>query len=1011
MASNSEFLQPISKIRKKIYAAYRMDEENSVTAILESAELSIEQLQIIRHTTEELVKTIRANAQGTDSFTALMTEYDLSSAEGVALMCLAEAILRIPDKHTIEKLIADKISHADWAHHLGKHKSRFVNSTTWSLLLTGKILNLSGVLPNLIKRCGEPIVRQAVTQAVMMLCKQFVLGQTIAEALQNAAPREAQGYTFSYDMLGEEARTADDAQKYYDRYKDAIESIGKASNQSDLMRRPNISIKLSALHPRFEVRQRAKVMRELLPRLVDLALLAKQWNLGLTVDAEEAERLDLTLDLFTAVFSDARFGDWAGLGIAVQAYQKRAPYVIEYLIDLARMHKRRINVRLVKGAYWDSEIKFAQEKGLSGYPVFTRKAATDVCFIACAKQILAATDALYPQFGTHNAYSVAVILTLVGDYRDFEFQALQGMGTELYTLIVDKFKLPCRIYAPVGQYHYLFGYLVRRLLENGANSSFVNRLANVETPVTELLQDPFEVLEDVATIRHPKIPLPVDLYADRPNSAGIDFSNPLEYVPYLEEIQDQAKSYHAKPVATTSKEQLNRMLDLAQRAAHIWNQSDPAARIECIQRMAALLEQNKAELMALIVAEGRRTIVDALAEVREAIDYCWYYAYRASIDFAVQDLDGPTGESNQLQLQPRGIIACISPWNFPLAIFLGQVMAALLAGNSVLAKPARQTPRIAQKAVELLYKAGIPKEVLQLVIGPSSEIGELIVQDMRVNGVMLTGSTQTAWNINRILASRAGPIVPFIAETGGQNVMIVDSSALPEQVVVDVIASAFGNAGQRCSCLRVLYIQEDVAEPIITMLRGAMAEINVGNPFELATDIGPVIDQEAFEKLRVHKSYLQTNAQLIYEVPVSLDLQQQQYFPPCAYEIQSIAQLKEEVFGPILHIVRYAADKLAEVLQDINATGYGLTLGIHSRIDDTVDFICKRAKVGNIYVNRNMIGAVVGVQPFGGEGLSGTGPKAGGPYYLQRLAVERTLCINTAAVGGNASLLILGGEQ
>lgn len=1007
MASNIEFMAPISKLREQIFAAYRMDENQCVRDLLKQVQLSKEQRQNIWQLSQNLIQHIRATDSMRAPFKALMAEYDLSSAEGVALMCLAEAILRIPDKDTIEKLIADKISHADWSRHLHKSKSKFVNSTTWSLLLTGKVLNLNGVVPSLIKRCGEPIVRQAVTKAVIMLCKQFVLGQSITEGLQNALPWQQKGYRFSYDMLGEEARTAEDAHAYYLRYMEAIEAAGKSAHTTDVYKNPGISIKLSALHPRFEWRKRARVLQELLPRVISLAKAARQYNLGFTIDAEEAERLDLSLDIFTALCKDPHFANWPGLGFAVQCYQKRATYVITYLIDLARTSQLRINLRLVKGAYWDMEIKLAQEKGLSGYPVFTRKASTDLAFIVCAKQMLAAPDAIFAQFATHNAYAVATVFELAKDYRDFEFQALFGMGEELYAYVLQEYAVPCRIYAPVGHYNYLFGYLIRRLLENGANTSFVNRLPHDEIPIDELIVDPIATLQELQEYTHPKIPLPKDLYADRPNSRGVDFTNPQDYTPILETIQTLAKITSIKPLATTTPEQLQKVITHAVRASHIWNQSDLQLRLNCVHKMAELLEEHKAELIALLVQEGYKTILDALAEVREAIDYCWYYALRASIDLLPQNLPGPTGESNQLHLHARGIIVCISPWNFPLAIFLGQVLAALLAGNAVIAKPARQTPNIARRALELLYAAGVPKEVVQLVIGSGAEVGDPLTNDLRTNGVMLTGSTVTAKHINAILAAREGPIVPFIAETGGQNVMLVDSSALPEQVVADVITSAFGSAGQRCSCLRVLYIQNDIADIVIKMLCGAMAELSVGNPASLATDVGPVIDAESYQKLLTHKHNLTQTAKFLYEVPVSAAMQAQNYFAPCLFEIQSISELHEETFGPVLHVIRFDADRLGHMLTEINATGYGLTLGIHSRIDDTINYIISHVKVGNIYVNRNMIGAVVGVQPFGGEGLSGTGPKAGGPHYIPRLTVERCLTVNTAAVGGNASLLTM----
>lgn len=1000
-----------SNLRNDLLNVYRMDEQECLEALLPRAKLSDAELERISKTAQELVQDIRDRHKQMSGWAALMAEYDLSSEEGVALMCLAEALLRIPDKSTIEKLIADKVSHADWSEHLGRSKSLFVNSTTWSLMLTGKILNLNGVIPQLVRRCGEPIVRQAVTQAVRNLCQQFVMGQTIEQALQRATAMEANGYRYSYDMLGEEARTAADAKLYYENYLRAIEAIGKGSTQQALKDRPGISIKLSALHPRFEWRKRTLVMQELLPSLSSLAVAAKTYNIGFTIDAEEAERLDLTLDVFAELLNDPRLSEWEGLGIAVQAYQKRASYVLTYLIDLTRAKKRKINIRLVKGAYWDAEIKLAQEKGLSGYPVFTRKSATDVSYIACVKQMLTATDVIYPQFATHNAYTVATILELTKDNVDFEFQSLHGMGEELYASIVGSKNrnIPCRIYAPVGPYHYLFGYLVRRLLENGANSSFVNRIVDADVTVEELIQDPGLELRSYQQFAHPKIPLPIDLFEpQRPNSRGVDYTNPLEYQAILSAIQNTAKNFsHAKPIPPITTEQLEHVIVNAQRAELIWGQTLPEERISYIQRMAELLEEERAEMIALLVAEGRKTMFDATAEVREAIDFCWYYSYRTGIDFANTYLTGPTGEDNQYHLHPRGVIACISPWNFPLAIFLGQVLGALLAGNAVIAKPAAQTPRIALKAVDLLHKAGIPKDVVQVVIGIGSVVGDALTTDLRINGVIFTGSTNTAWHINRALANRQGPIVPFIAETGGQNVMIVDSTALPEQVVVDVISSAFGNAGQRCSCLRVLYLQEEIADRVINMLCGAMEEIAVGDPSLLETDIGPVIDEAAYEILSKHRERLQQTAKLLYEKSLPIEIYTQNYFGPCMFEIKNIAEIPGEIFGPILHVIRYSSKNMANIMRDVNNTGYGLTLGIHSRIDDTVEFIIKRARVGNVYVNRNMIGAVVGVQPFGGEGLSGTGPKAGGPYYIPRLAVERSISINTAAVGGNASLLVL----
>jgi RHH-type proline utilization regulon transcriptional repressor/proline dehydrogenase/delta 1-pyrroline-5-carboxylate dehydrogenase len=1014
--TNQEFIFELSPLRRAICEAYRLDEDQCLDNLLSQAQLSADALTRIQDTARKLVIDVRKRRLGKGGLDAFLFEYDLSSEEGVALMCLAEALLRIPDIETIDKLIKDKITQPDWEQHLGKSKSTFVNAATWALMLTGKVINpnrasssnMSSVLQRLTKRSGEPVIREAVSQAMKILGRQFVMGQTIEEALKRATILENKGFSYSYDMLGEEACTNEDADKYYASYMYAIETIGRASVGKNPYNGPGISVKLSALHPRYEWRQRNRVLHELLPRLVNLVLAAKKWDLGFTIDAEEAERLDLSLDLIERIISDPRIEGWNGFGLAVQAYQRRAPYVIDFISDLARKYKRRIMVRLVKGAYWDAEIKWAQERGLNGYPVFTRKASTDVSYIACVKKLLAASDAIYPQFATHNAYTVALIVELAKDYRDFEFQCLHGMGDALYANVVgpENFDLPCRIYAPVGGHQSLLAYLVRRLLENGANTSFVNRIVDERAPVEEIIADPCQKINSLTHKPHPRIPLPENLYGEaRPNSLGIDFTNPLEYKKILQTLDSLRQQ--ASPPSATTKEQVAIALERAKHASVAWGQTEPEARCRCMQIMADLLEQNKAQFISLLAHEAGKTIPDAVSEIREAIDYCWYYSYRTSLDFQVQTLVGPTGENDQIRLHGRGIIVCISPWNFPLAIFLGQVVAALLAGNTVLAKPASQTPMIAAKAVELLYLAGVPKDVVQLLPGSGAIVGEALVSDSRVNGIIFTGSTDTARRINQMLANRPGPIVPFIAETGGQNSMIVDSSVLPEQVVKDVISSAFGSAGQRCSSLRVLYLQNDVADKIILMLSGAMAELNIGEPQELSTDIGPVIDRKAYEMLTEHKNHMKREAKLLYEAVVPAKLQNGNYFAPCAFEIQSIDQLKGEVFGPILHVIRYKASELAQVIDQVNSTGYGLTLGIHSRIDETIDFITQRIKAGNVYVNRNMIGAVVGVQPFGGEGLSGTGPKAGGPYYLPRLATERTVSVNTAAAGGNATLMSL----
>jgi RHH-type proline utilization regulon transcriptional repressor/proline dehydrogenase/delta 1-pyrroline-5-carboxylate dehydrogenase len=1012
---NQEFLFELSPLRRELCAAYRADERQCLETLLNQAELPQETLNQIQETARKLVVAVRKRRLGKGGLDSFLFEYDLSSEEGIALMCLAEALLRIPDNETINLLIKDKITQPDWEQHLGKSKSTFVNATTWALMLTGKIINpqranannLSSVIQRLTKRSGEPVIREAILQAMKILGRQFVMGQTIEEAIKRAASNESKGYRYSYDMLGEEALTNEDAERYFNSYLKAIETIGQSNAGKDPYNGAGISVKLSALHPRYEWRQRNRVLRELLPRLEKLVLAAKQWSMNFTIDAEEAERLDLSLDLIEKIMADPRLDGWDGFGLAVQAYQKRAPFVIDFMVGLAKRYNRRIMIRLVKGAYWDAEIKWSQEKGLSGYPVFTRKASTDVSYIACVKKLLAATDVIFPQFATHNAYTVALVIKLAQGNRDFEFQCLHGMGEALYANVVgaEYFDIPCRVYAPVGGHKDLLAYLVRRLLENGANTSFVNRIVDERAAVDEIIADPCNKIKGLVNKPHPKIPLPEALYGDdRPNSHGVDFTNPLEYKSILQFVNEY-KISNTKPAAL-SVEQLEVAIVTARKAGKLWGMTDIAARVRCLHQMAVLLEQHRLELIALLVYEAGKNLLDANAEVREAIDYCWYYAQRTLIDFKAEVLHGPTGEYNEIRLHGRGVIACISPWNFPLAIFLGQVVGALLAGNAVLAKPATQTSLIAQKAVELLHLSGIPKEVVQLIIGSGAVVGEALAIDTRVDGIVFTGSTETAWHINRMLANRNGPIVPFVAETGGQNVMIADSSVLPEQVVKDVLTSAFGSAGQRCSSLRILLVQQEVSDKIIKMLIGAMSELNVGNPADLATDIGPVIDKKALDALNTHKERMLREATLLYEAKLSPKLHGN-YCAPCAFEIKSLTQLQQEVFGPILHVLRYKASDLDAVLDQINAMGYGLTMGIHSRIDETIDYIIQRMHVGNIYVNRNIIGAVVGVQPFGGEGLSGTGPKAGGPRYVARLATERTVSINTAAAGGNASLMSL----
>lgn len=1049
---NEEFSFENNPLRKAIEEAYRQDETEVVERILKEAALTDSQKANIETRAKKLVEQVRLERKKRGGIDAFMFQYDLSSEEGIALMCLAEALLRIPDKETIDKLIRDKLSQGDWQSHLGKSHSLFVNAATWGLMLTGKIIetphhlmreehenSLTRALKRLTSKGGEPIVRQAISQAMKILGRQFVMGRTIEEGLKRAQKPENQHYRFSYDMLGEAAYTAQDAEKYFQAYLRAIKEVGSANNGKGPILGPGISVKLSALHPRFQMTKRERLHEELLPRLETLVRLCREANIGITVDAEEAHTLMINLELIQAIIEGDILGDWPGFGLAVQAYQKRAPFVLDYLIQLARTHKRRLMIRLVKGAYWDTEIKLSQVQGLSGYPVFTRKVATDVNYIVCAKKLLQASDVVYPQFATHNALTLSTIMELAKEnqVKDYEFQCLHGMGDALYDQIVlsPHDPHPCRVYAPVGSHEELLAYLVRRLLENGANTSFVNRIQDEKLPIAELIADPVNKLSSYECKPHPKIPLPVDLYGDRPNSRGLDLSHPPAFMPVLDEIESFArKEYEAKPtfyeklpngesvkrfspidnshflgvMHLATKNDVKNGISIAQEAFTRWQLTPASTRASYLLKMAELLQVNRSELLCLLTYEGGKTIDDAISEVREAIDFCYYYANQALQLFAEpQVLTGPTGEYNALSLHGRGIIACISPWNFPLAIFLGQVTAALAAGNCAIAKPASQTPFIAAKAISLLHEAGFPKAVVQLMPGSGNIVGNTLVTDDRIKGILFTGSTDTARGINLKLAARPGPIVPFVAETGGQNAMIVDSSALSEQVTQDVITSAFRSAGQRCSALRVLFVQEKVADKMINMIKGAMAELKIGHPAKFSTDVGPVIDVNAKQQLEAHLDEMRDKAQILTRVPLGAECHEGSFFAPTMIEIPSLDMLTQEVFGPVLHVIRFAGSKLDEVIAQINQTGYGLTMGIHSRIDETIQYICDRVRVGNMYVNRNMIGAVVGVQPFGGEGLSGTGPKAGGPHYLTRLATERTLSINTTASGGNATLMSL----
>ncbi len=1049
-----ELPAPPAALRAAITAAWLRDETAHVRELLEQARLPADEQIQAQKLAMDLVKRVRARAQDQGAIEAFMRQYDLGSEEGVLLMCVAEALLRIPDQETADKLIRDKLGDADWEKHLGQSDSVLVNASTWGLMLTGKLVNLNdltradvpGAFKRLVGRVGEPVIRLAVRQAMRIMGHQFVMGRTIDEALARSRKGENADYRYSFDMLGEGALTTRDAARYLEAYRQAIHAIGRTGPFKDVFAAPSISIKLSALHPRYEHAKRARVMKDLAPAILELAQLAKCYGIGFTIDAEEADRLELSLDLIEATFSDASLDGWEGYGLAVQAYQKRTPYVIDFLADLARRVGRRMPVRLVKGAYWDAEIKRAQIDGHPGYPVFTRKPNTDVSYLANARRMLDHGEALYPMFATHNAQTIAAI-RFIADGRPYEHQKLHGMGDDLYAEVVPKHRLdtPCRVYAPVGSHEDLLPYLVRRLLENGANSSFVNRITDEDVAIEDLVRDPVQTVSEFESIPHPRIPLPVDLFrsqpapiasSDRNNSMGANLANDNDLRALAERINAAVKPWRAAPlvpgavVASAALPVTNpadrrqtvgewqpadsaaveKALANAVAAQPAWDRTPAASRAAILEHAATLLEQRLPDYIALCVKEAGKTIPDGVAEVREAVDFLRYYAAQARTQFgAPEHLPGPTGESNQLQLQGRGVFVCISPWNFPLAIFLGQVSAALAAGNSVIAKPAEQTNLIGHAAVKLLHEAGIPEAVLQFLPGDGATVGAALTKDPRVAGVAFTGSTETARAINRALASRdAGPIATLIAETGGQNAFIADSSALPEQLVKDAMGSAFTSAGQRCSAARVLFVQDDIADKVMTMLAGAMDELKVGDPGLLSTDVGPVIDADALKILDDHAVRMASEARLIKQANAGDDTAHGTFFAPRAWELKSLDQLHKEIFGPALHVVRWKADQLDAVIDAINATGYGLTLGVHSRIDETIDRIAARVKVGNVYVNRNQIGAVVGVQPFGGQGLSGTGPKAGGPHYLPRFATEKTVTVNTTAAGGNASLLTLG---
>ena len=1019
--------------RTTIAARLFADETTLVRQLAEAATLSAEDQRRVAELARQLVAAVRAGRRQQGGIDAFMQEYSLSSEEGVVLMCLAEALLRIPDSGTADRLIADKIGAGDWAGHLGQSESLFVNASAWGLMLTGKFMelgkdartDLGSWLKRFVARSGEPFIRNAMKQAMRIMGRQFVLGRTIDEALSVARPLEAQGYRFSYDMLGEAAFTSQDAARYFESYRHALQTLGEHASGADVFARASISVKLSALHPRYEEKQEARVMAELLPRVVELARLAKSLNVGFTIDAEEVNRLDLSLELFERLARDDTLRGWNGLGLAVQAYAKRALPVLDWLAALGAETGRKLPVRLVKGAYWDTEIKRAQEAGFPAYPLFTRKVSTDVSYLACAKFLLDNRQRFYPQFATHNAHTLAAISVMAGADRGFEFQRLHGMGQALYEQVIAT--QPCRIYAPVGSHEDLLAYLVRRLLENGANTSFVNRLADDEAPIAEIIADPVIEVTKLQTIPHPHIPLPADIFRGRRNSSGHalwdDATRAQLNAGIARELarpfvagepggirRDIASPHDSSMVIGSVYEADDKAIahavTTAAAAQHDWDRKGGDSRAAILERAADLFEAGTHRFLALLAREAGKTLDNAVGDLREAVDFLRYYASRARAEFSDSlYLPGPTGERNELTLHGRGVIACISPWNFPVAIFTGQVAAALAAGNSVVAKPAEQTPLIAHEAIKLLHHAGVPKAVLHVLAGDGARIGKTLLAHPALAGVAFTGSNDTATLINRALASRSGAIPALIAETGGMNAMIVDSSALPEQVVRDVLASAFDSAGQRCSAARILFVQGDIAGRVIPMLKGAMAELRIGDPLDYATDVGPVIDSEARDTLNAHKARMKAQAQTIIDLPLGTNCAAGTYVSPAAYELASLATLTREVFGPVLHVVRFAGDRIADVCAALNATGYGLTLGLHTRIESTVDEVRANTRVGNLYVNRNQIGAVVGAQPFGGEGLSGTGPKAGGPHYLHRFAVERVCSTDTTASGGNAALM------
>jgi RHH-type proline utilization regulon transcriptional repressor/proline dehydrogenase/delta 1-pyrroline-5-carboxylate dehydrogenase len=1023
-------------------APYAVPDEDIAAAFLKAAPFDAAAEARIDARAGALVAAIRANAGRVGGVEDFLREYSLSTKEGLALMVLAEALLRVPDAATADRLIEDKLLAGDFGAHKVRSDALLVSASAWALGVSARVIGShetpESTLHELVSRLGRPTVRTATRQAMRLLGSHFVLGQTIEEALSRGAAHPE--FHYSFDMLGEAARTAGDATRYYDAYAGAIAAISKVAGKTTgqgagamaLSAQPGLSVKLSALHPRYEAVSRDRVLTELVPRVVALAHAAKDGNLQLTIDAEEADRLELSLDIIARALADPSLAGWDGLGFAVQAYQKRAPAVIDWAVEAARAHGRRIMIRLVKGAYWDTEVKRTQERGLADYPVFSRKAMTDLSYMVCARKLLERRPVVYPQFATHNALTVASVIEAAGGVTGYEFQRLYGMGDILYEALLDaQPQAACRVYAPVGSHRDLLAYLVRRLLENGANSSFVYAAADPNVPIETVLERPQAVIREPGRARHPHIPRPGDLYwPDRKNSSGVEFGHAESLAALQAQVHDgMPASPEAAPVldgiavgghvravtspvdgsdvgrVTEGDEAIVRSAFSAAEAGFpSWDATPVATRAAALDRTADLLEESRGRLIALLQAEGGKTLDDALAEVREAADLCRYYAAKARQRLVPESLPGPTGERNELHHRGRGTFVCISPWNFPLAIFTGQVMAALVAGNAVIAKPAEQTPLIAAAAVRLFHRAGIPPAALHLVTGDGT-VGALLVAHPHTAGVAFTGSTEVARSINRMLAGKNGPIVPLVAETGGINAMIVDATALPEQVTDDVIASAFRSAGQRCSALRLLCLQDDIADRVIEMVAGAALELKVGDPRDPSTHVGPVIDADTKQRLDSWIAGMEKRGRLLFRGGRAALPAGGYYVLPAIVELERASDLQEEVFGPVLHVVRYRAEATERLIDDIAATGYGLTLGIQSRIDATVRHIVERLSTGNIYVNRNIIGAVVGTQPFGGSGLSGTGPKAGGPGYLHRFALEQVVSINTTAVGGNASLL------